>query len=142
MDAGNSTTNVLHALAWSVDELQRLIESGRKSNVDIQVLREFFQDDVDSVGVNIPRQVSAILVEIVKGVYHYRRTVASHVLVIMISTESRNRKPYALPVQCIPYSSFKDSKIRVVLNSVIREMISLGMKVAGLLHIHIHTVYY
>ena len=126
---------MLHGLAWSVDELQRLIESPRQSTVNIQVLIEVLEEDVDSVRRNIPHKLSEIKValkKIVKGVYLYRRTVATHVLVIMISTESRNTKPYALPVQFIPYSSLEDKKIQALLNVVIRKMSSLGMKVAGM----------
>ena len=39
------------------------------------------------------------LVGAIKGVYCYWRTAATHVMVIMISTETCNKKPYALPVQ-------------------------------------------
>ena len=30
----------------------------------------------------------------------------------MISSETRNRKPYALPVQCLPIASLKDAAVR------------------------------
>ena len=76
-------------------------------------------------------QVKSLLQDIVKGFYRYRRTAATHVLVIMISTETRTKKPYALPIQCLPYRGLTDSEIRVLLNSVIKEMALLGMKVAG-----------
>ena len=54
----------------------------------------------------------------------------------MISPESRSSKPYALPVQCIPYASLKDREVRDILNDVIREMVKLGMKVAGILIVY------
>ena len=50
----------------------------------------------------------------------------------MISTEERNRKPYALPVQCLPYKGLKDSEIWDIGNKVIQEMHKRGMKVAGM----------
>ena len=46
--------------------------------------------------------------EFVKGVTRHQRVAATHCLVIMISPEERNKKPYAFPVQCIPYKGLKD----------------------------------
>ena len=77
-------------------------------------------------------QAKSSLLEIVKGFYWYRQTPASHILVIVISTETRTKKPYTLPIQCIPYRSLTDGEIREVLNNVIREMSRLGMEVAGM----------
>ena len=69
----------------------------------------------------------------VKRVSRYRRTPASHLLVVMISTEDRRRKPYALPVQCIAYRSLKDAEVRHIANRVIQEM-KRNMKVAGMFY--------
>jgi len=49
----------------------------------------------------------------------------------MISNKERNKKPYALPVQCIPYKGLSDSKVRQIANKVISEMAKRGMKVSG-----------
>lgn len=79
-----------------------LVESGHKSRVELQVIREIVEEDVDVIRANITRKITdlkVVLTNIVRGVYWYRHTVATHVLVIMISTESRSTKPYALPVQ-------------------------------------------
>ena len=73
--SGTATTSILHSLAWNVDELQRLIEAGRKSHVEIQVLSELVEEDVDFVRANVPRKVTqlkAVLMNIVRGVYLYR----------------------------------------------------------------------
>ena len=132
--AGTGTTNTMHSLAWNVDEMGRLIESGRKARVEIQALIDILQEDEDLVRANTPRLISElkdILSVVIKGIYRYRRTAATHVLVVMISTETRSKKPYALPVQCVPYASFKDSELRTLLNVVIKAMVELGMKVAG-----------
>lgn len=135
VDSGTATTNTLHSLAWSIDELQRLIESSHKSCVELQVITEVVHEDVDLVRANIARKITklkVVLTEIVRGVYWYRRTVATHVLAVLISPENRSRKPYALPIQCIPYSSLKDSQVRDILNVIVKEMTKLGMKVAGI----------
>jgi len=49
----------------------------------------------------------------------------------MISNEERDKKPYALPVQCIPYKGLSDSMVRQLANKIIREMNARNMKVAG-----------
>ncbi len=55
----------------------------------------------------------------------FKRTPATHVLVVMISPEE---KPYA---QCVAYHSLKDEAVRSLVNSMIKEMTSRGMKIAG-----------
>ena len=125
----------LHQLAWNVDEIGRLIDIGRKARVEIQCLLDSLEngsENMANTGANHRlSQVKRLLQDIVKGFYRYRRTAATHVLVIMISTETRTKKPYALPIQCLPYRSLTDSEIWGLLNSVIKEMALLGMKVAG-----------
>ena len=67
-----------------------------------------------------------------KSVTCHQRSAATQCLVVMISTEERNRKPYALPVQCMTYKGLKDSEVRDIGNKVIQEMDERGMKVAGM----------
>lgn len=116
---GTSTTNTLHQLAWNVDEISRLIDSGRKTRVEVQCLLDSLESDVvDQRRAYQNHRISKLkstLREIVRGFYRYRRTAATHVLVVMISPETRNKNPYALPVQCIPYRNLKDSEIRGLL---------------------------
>lgn len=54
----------------------------------------------------------------------------------MISPEERNKKPYALPVQCLAYDSLPDETVRSISNALIQEMSTRGMKVAGELTLH------
>ena len=68
-----------------------------------------------------------------QGVYRFRRTVATHIFVLMISPEQRDRKPYVVPVQCAPYASMKHSTCRSLVNGLDFEMKKRGMKVAGTL---------
>ena len=89
---------------------------------------ELFQEQ------NIPRRLVEIrrkLCEIVKRIAHFRRTPASHIFVFMISSESRSKKPYALPVQCIPYCGLKETELRRLISDLCKEMTALGMKVSG-----------
>ena len=52
-------------------------------------------------------------------------------MVVMISPEERTTKPYAIPIQCIPCKSLKDSEVRQIANRIIKEMVSRKFKVAG-----------
>ncbi len=96
---------------------------------------------------NIPRKLTDVrkrLTTFVKAVTRHRRTVASHLLVIMISPEDRSSKPYALPVQCIPYSGMPEARIRDIVTKLVKEMQNRGMRVAGMLpktaHAHAHQI--
>ena len=54
----------------------------------------------------------------------------------MISSETRQNKPYALPVQCLPISSLKDVQARELCNHIVAAMVERGMKVAGMILTH------
>ena len=40
-----------------------------------------------------------------------KKIAATHVLVLMLSNERRNKKPYALPIRYVPYRSLRDQFI-------------------------------
>ena len=84
---------------------------------------------------NIPKRFKNIrkeIVSVIKGVTRHQRIAATHVLVFMISNEERrkNNMQY-LRIQCIPYKSLSDFKVRELANLIIGEMTSRKMKVAG-----------
>ena len=68
---------------------------------------------------------------IYQGVTHHQRTRATHVLVFITSNEERDKKPYALPIQCIPCKDLSDLKVHQLANKIIYEMDARNMKVAG-----------
>ncbi len=132
---GKSTATVMFRLAWDIKDMSDLIESGRTLKVTCQVLVEKSSlDESDWIGQNIPRKLNNVrctLKTFICGLFKYKRTAATHILVVMISTEERNRKPYALPVQCMPYVGLKDNQVREIFDDIIRYMTNKGMKVAG-----------
>ena len=67
----------------------------------------------------------------IKRTTRFRRKPTTHIFVFMISSEVRNKKPYALSVQCIPCAGFKGSDLRQIVNNLLREMVAHKMKVAG-----------
>ena len=56
---------------------------------------------------------------------------ATHVLVLMVSDERRNHKPYALPVQYIPYYSLKDQYVHDFTEVLKEHMVQLGLPAVG-----------
>lgn len=122
-------------LAWKIKELTDLNESGRNLLVEVNTLICNLEDvNYNQEERNIPRQLTQIrqkLRTFIKAVTRHQCTAATHVLIFMISPEERNKKPYALPVQCLPYKGLSDMKVRSLANEVIEEMVKRGMKVAG-----------
>lgn len=83
---------------------------------------------------NLARKLGSIraqMRDVVKGLYHFKHTPATHVFVFMISSALRDKKPYALPVQCLPYAGLKESDMRRMVSALAQEMHNQGMKVAG-----------
>ena len=116
-----------------MDELDRIMKEGRQLYVDVSSLRSTICAKQRS-GENIPRILSNLrprLTDFVKLATRQRRVAATHVLVIMISSEERSVKPYALPVQCIPYVGITHEKLRSIVNNLIQEMTKRNMSVAG-----------
>ena len=60
-----------------------------------------------------------------------RQPAATHVLVFLVSEERRNKKPYALPVQYVPYKSIRDQQVRDLVNEIKEAMVAAGMKPVG-----------
>ena len=122
-------------LAWKVKELTELNENGRQLHSDINLFINKMGQDTH-LEENIPSQLSNVrqkLVSFIKGVTRHQRTPATHILVFMISSEERRKKPYALPVQCVPYKTLTDSKIRSLANEIVSEMKKRKMNVAGIM---------
>ncbi len=133
-------------LVWSLKELGDLDELGRKVKVNCQVIKDATEDESHNwVSSNMASQLASVrksLQSYIKRVCRYRRTAATHVLVIMISPEARNSKPYALPVQCMPYVGLGDMEVRAITDKVIQEMTSRRMKVAGMLwSVYMYNLY-
>ena len=120
-------------LSWKIKELDELNEIGRKLHAEIEVLSKRI-DHCSWQQENIPKYLKGIrkdMVYFIKGVTRHQRTSATHILIFMISNEERRKKPYAIPVQCIPYKSLSDFKVRELANLVIHEITNRKMKVAG-----------
>jgi len=127
-------------LSWKIKELGDLNDMGKLLHTEIDgLLRRMKARHCSWEQENIPRSLSEIrknLTTFIKGITRHQRTPASHILVFMISNEERRKKPYAIPVQCIPYKSLTDLKVRELANKIIQEMTRRKMKVAGRMLVH------
>ena len=130
----NSTTDqTKFSLSWDIEELKDISKECRKMYSDLTecsnaCTSELFQQS------NVPRKLAQIrerLCELTKRIVHFKREPATHIFVLMISSDARDKKPYALPVQWFPYTGLKESDIRRIVSELCKKMISLGMKVSG-----------
>lgn len=125
----------MFALAWDIKEMENLNSKGRMLLVNIGIIFDKLREPPGNWGgYNIPLKITNVrdeATQFVKGVTRCKRTAATHCLVVMIGTEERNKKPYALPVQCMPYKGLKDNEVRKICNQVIQEMYKRNMNVAG-----------
>ena len=131
---GRNREKDLVSLAWKIKELSELNENGRALHTVISAIVTKLTGQCRWIEDNIPSQLKEIrqkLTAFIKGVTRHQRTPATHVLVFMISNEERDKKQYALPIQCIPCKGVSDLKGRQLANKIIHKMDARNMKVAG-----------
>ena len=109
LQAKEKSTKSLFDAGWRVEELKNLVDSYQTAIATNASVTEIVADSsLNLIDLNIAHRLSNIR-DTVKGIIRdlsrHQRTVATHIFVFMISSEQREAKPYALPVQCIPYKS-------------------------------------
>ena len=130
----NSSQSLLMNLCWETVEYNTLLQ-------EAQALNSSLEDLLPYLDPTSPRIVDVIasLQNMSKELANYfrnlfvkkRQPAATHVLIIMVSEERRNRKPYSLPVQYVPYHTIRDQYIRDLSKSVKLKMTELGMTTVG-----------
>lgn len=113
-------------LDWEVDEFRRLLDECRWI---MRQLRELKHTRVDEPMPCSLADLRKKMAKFVRGIIRFRRTPASHIAVYMISDERRNKKPYAIPIQCVPYRGMNEALGRKLVNNIIAEMNRRGMRV-------------
>ena len=104
----------------------------------------------DIVDENIPKQLKSFCIDLtqfIKNTVAHQREPATHIFVFMISPEEQNKKPYALPIQCIPYAGIKEENICQFISKIVEKMHLRNMKIAGTLYLivfilHTHICMY
>ena len=133
--SNENSTKELFTAGWKVEELTQLVDRFRTTITTISSVIDTIADPmIDLVDINIAGQLSHIretVTSLVQDLTRQKRTPATHIFVLMISSELRDVKPYALPVQCVPYHSLTQQQLRQLVSKLIKEMTSRGMKITG-----------
>ena len=111
----------LLSLGWKVEELKQFVGDCRILIATLSALQEVISDRALNILDQLEKLRSS-LKSFIKGLSCHQLKKATHIFVFMISCDRRDRKPYALPVQCL----------HQLLSKLIKEMVSRGMKVAGM----------
>ena len=113
---------MLKKMAWNVDDLSRLNDDTWKMRIESQQIHDLAEGPEGRFLVlNAPQRLSQLrkkMLVFLQGLYWFHRQGATHILVLMISPEQRDSKPYALPVQCVPYVNLKHSTCRNLVNQL------------------------
>ena len=110
-----------------------MVSEHQKITANVSALSGTITSNVPS-GINLVQSLSVIqeqLTSFVRSLYRHKRQAASNVYVMMISSELRQVKPYALPIQLLPYKSINESTMRKLICEIVKVMISKGRKVVG-----------
>jgi len=65
------------------------------------------------------------------NLFKKKRQAADHAMVIMVADERRRQKPYAVPVQLVPYHSIRDQQLQGLLENCHAEARKLGLIPVG-----------
>ena len=80
-------------LCWEIEELKALTESGRRLLIEMEVLIDVLRGNDEEH--NLPRRIRNLkneLIDFVKRLTRFKRVPATHIFVIMISSELRRSK--------------------------------------------------
>jgi len=133
-NAPNTSQQLLKTLCWERVEFNTLLQQA-------QCFLEKYEAMAQCLHQQVPREKDVVtaLKNIEKDALCYLRNFfmkkrqpgATHVLLFLVSDERRNRKPYALPVQYVPYKSIRDQFVRDLTDIIKTEMIALGLQPVG-----------
>ncbi len=127
-----TTTKQLFEGGWKVDDIQQLRKQNQQLIVNVRALIEEIENGSSSCHTS--QSLSSMkenLCNFSRNLYRQKRQVATHVFVLMISSERRERKPYALPLQLLPYHSINEQTIRRIVCNILKLMKARGMNVVG-----------
>lgn len=130
----NASQQLLKSLCWERVEYNTLLQQAQAFRGLIEDLLPHLQPGNARV-----QDVTVCLRNIMQDHLKYlrnlfvkkRQPAATHVLAVLVSEECRNKKPYSIPVQFIPYHSLKDQYIRDITAGIKAEMVKMDLKPVG-----------
>lgn len=139
LGSGKGSDKTQYRLGWKVDDLSCLNTNGRKLLVELSSFVEKLRDPMfDLQSFNFSLKLTNTRKELntfIAALSKHTRVAATHIMVFMISPAQRDTKPYAIPIQCVPYRGMTEARLRKFVDQIVHEMHHRGMKVAGLLYI-------
>lgn len=133
----NASQAMLKALCWERVEYNTLLQQSQAFCATIDGLLTHLQPGcarVQDVGSSL-KDLQEDLQKYLRNLFvKKRQPAATHVLAILVSEERRNKKPYAIPVQFVPYCSIRDQYIRDITAKVKTEMVKMDLKPVGMFH--------
>jgi hypothetical protein len=129
LEKGNSNEKKIMELAWDGVEFQELLKTAKGLKIEIESILANNRNGVKFDLVSFKLKIRKYL----KDLFLKKRVPAKYLLVFMIADEMRNRKPYAVPVQFLPYKSITDSKLVELETKLQNVMEENGMTVVGML---------
>ncbi|XP_072017737.1 uncharacterized protein [Amphiura filiformis] len=118
----------LKNINWEILEISTLLKKAQEIVSDYTQLKTRTNNDIKKVHAVKWDEYTRYL----RDIYKKKRTPATHVLVLMVSDEERKKKPYAVPVQYVPYKSITDAEAKKIADGVKEKMVEHGLKVVGI----------
>ncbi|XP_078605180.1 uncharacterized protein LOC144878460 [Branchiostoma floridae x Branchiostoma japonicum] len=129
----NSSVEMLKMLAWERIEYNTLLEQAKAYHDRYESLLRALDPSAPATG-----QVRKCLKEMapdsqifLNNLFKKKRQAADHAMVIMVADERRRQKPYAVPVQLVPYHSIRDQQLQGLLENCHAEARKLGLIPVG-----------
>lgn len=122
---------------WNVVEFQTLLQQSQRLRQEYQVQLGQLENMASAtpqafrVVKSAIRDVSNDAKMYLRNLFKKKRTAATHVLVLMLSDERRQKKPYALPVRFVPYRSLRDQYVRDLTRGIKQHMTQRGLALVG-----------
>ncbi|XP_021363619.1 uncharacterized protein LOC110456903 isoform X1 [Mizuhopecten yessoensis] len=123
MNQKNANSETLKGLNWEVVECNTLLQQC------LEFMSKLKSDSDSRANIKSISQEYPIYL---KNLFKKKRTAVTHILVIAISDEQRNIKPYALPIQYLPYKSLRDQYVRDITEPIKNALTLAGINVVGL----------
>lgn len=130
----NTSEEALKSANWDVVEFQTLLQQAQSMASVMETILSTLNPATCTNRIVQRAKASIKDIQVdqyLRNIFKKKRSVASHVLVFMLSDEKRSRKPYALPVRFIPYRTLKDQYIRDLSKDIKLKMKERGLKLVG-----------
>jgi hypothetical protein len=127
----NPSTEKMKEMSWDCVEFSHLLQTAQRLSQQLTECHELI------LGNNLPassfhfKHMANDMKKYLTDLFKKKRSCATHIAIRMVSSERRNVKPYAIPVQYVPYHSLTDQSAGQMVEDLRREMQALGLNVVG-----------